>query len=211
MFGKEKFEKFAANRFPEAQFTEGREGFGPEAGRGERRHGPFGHHRDERHHGRHGGFGEGMFEGFMGRERGFGRGFGGDRERLFDSGELRLGILALVAEKPSYGYEIIKAIEERLSGGYAPSPGVVYPTLTLLEEEGYATVSTTEGSKKLYTVTEQGAKYLKTNQATIKAIFGRMEQAGRVFVPGPVTADHAGDYELEVRIEDACRPGKSLG
>ena len=187
MFGKEKFERFAANRFPEAEFTEGREGFGPDAGRGERRHGPFGHHRDERHHGRHGGFGDGMFEGFMGRERGFGRGFGGfggDKERLFDSGELRLVILALVAEKPSYGYEIIKAIEERLSGGYAPSPGVVYPTLTLLEEEGYATVSTAEGSKKLYTVTEQGVEYLKTNQATIKAIFGRMEQAGRVFGRG---------------------------
>jgi DNA-binding PadR family transcriptional regulator len=187
MFGKEKFEKFAANRFAEAQYTEGREGFGPEAGRGERHHGPFGHHRDERHHGRHGGFGEGMFEGFMGRERGFGRGFGGfggDRERLFDSGELRLVILALVAEKPSYGYEIIKAIEERLSGGYAPSPGVDYPTLTLLEEEGYATVSTAEGSKKLYTVTEQGTEYLKTNQATVKAIFGRIEQAGKVFGRG---------------------------
>jgi len=180
MFGREKFERFAANRFPEAQFTEGREGFGPEAGRGER-HG--GHHRDERHHGRHGGFGEGMFGGFMGRERGFGRGFG-DRERLFDSGELRLVILALVAEKPSYGYEIIKAIEERLSGGYAPSPGVVYPTLTLLEEEGYATVSTAEGTKKLYTVTDLGNEYLKTNQATVKAIFGRMDQAGRAFGRG---------------------------
>ena len=118
-----------------------------------------------------------------GRERGFGGGFGGDRERLFDNGELRLVILQLVAEKPSYGYEIIKAIEERLSGGYAPSPGVVYPTLTLLEEEGYA-VSSTEGSKKLYTVTEQGAEYLKTNQATVKAIFGRMEQAGKVFGRG---------------------------
>ena len=71
-----------------------------------------------------------MFEGFMGRGgfRGFGGQFGENaRERLFDSGELRLVILALVAEKPSYGYEIIKAIEERLSGGYAPSPGVVYP------------------------------------------------------------------------------------
>ena len=81
-------------------------------------------------------------------------------------------------------YEIIKAIEERLSGGYAPSPGVVYPTLTLLEEEGYATVSSAEGSKKLYTVTEQGAEYLKTNQATVKAIFGRMEQAGKAFGRG---------------------------
>jgi DNA-binding PadR family transcriptional regulator len=178
MFGKEKFEKFA-----EARFGGERPGFGPEGHAGH-----CGHHgREERHHGRHGGF-EG-FEGFMGRHgRGFG-GFGGAfgenaRERLFDSGELRLVILALLAEKPSYGYEIIKAIEERLSGGYAPSPGVVYPTLTLLEEEGYATVSSAEGGKKLYTVTELGNEFLKTNQATIKAIFGRMEQAGKAFGRG---------------------------
>jgi DNA-binding PadR family transcriptional regulator len=177
MFGKEKFERFAEARFAGERFAE--------AGQEGRHEGHCGHHgRDERHHGRHGGW-----EGFMGRERGFGRGFGGAfgenaRERLFDSGELRLVILQLVAEKPSYGYEIIKAIEERLSGGYAPSPGVVYPTLTLLEEEGYATVSTGEGSKKLYTVTELGSEYLKTNQATVKAIFGRMEQAGNAFGRG---------------------------
>src|SRR6202034_105625 len=96
----------------------------------------------------------------------------------------RVVILQLIADKPSYGYEIIKAIEERLSGGYAPSPGVVYPTLTLLEEEGYATVSSAEGGKKLYTVTELGNEFLRTSQATIKAIFGRMEQAGRAFGRG---------------------------
>jgi DNA-binding PadR family transcriptional regulator len=178
MFGREKFEKYVEARFAEARSEAGPEG---------RPEGRCGHHgREERHHGRHGG--PGMFEGFMGRERGFGRGFGGfgggDRERLFDNGELRLVILQLVAEKPSYGYEIIKAIEERLSGGYAPSPGVVYPTLTLLEEEGYATVSSAEGNKKLYTVTELGAEYLKTNQGILKAIFGRMEQAGKAFGRG---------------------------
>src|SRR5580658_6000271 len=170
MFGKEKFREFADARFAEAQF--GRE------------HGHPGHcgpSREERHFGRHG---REMFEGFMGRHgRGFG-GFGGDRERLFDSGELRLVILQLVAEKPSYGYEIIKAIEERLSGGYAPSPGVVYPTLTMLEEEGYATVSSTDGNKKLYTVTELGKELLKTNEPILKAIFGRMEQAGKAFGRG---------------------------
>jgi DNA-binding PadR family transcriptional regulator len=176
MFGKEKFERFAEARFAGERFAE--------AGQEGRHEGHCGHHgREERHHGRHGG--PGMFEGFMGRHgRGFGGFGGGDRERLFDSGELRLVILALLAEKPSYGYEIIKAIEERLSGGYAPSPGVVYPTLTLLEEEGYATVSSAEGGKKLYTVTELGNEFLKTNQATIKAIFGRMEQAGRAFGRG---------------------------
>ena len=163
MFGRE---RFTENR-PEGQSE----------GRGEGRfEGRCGHHREERHYGRHGGW-----EGFMGRH---GRGFGGDRERLFDAGELRLVILALVAEKPSYGYEIIKAIEERLSGGYAPSPGVVYPTLTLLEEEGYATVTSAEGGKKLYTVTEQGKEFLKTNQPTVKAIFGRIEQAGKAFGRG---------------------------
>jgi DNA-binding PadR family transcriptional regulator len=184
MFGKEKFEKFA-----EARFGGHGAGFGPEGSEG-RHGGHCGHGREERHHGRHG---REFFEGFMGRGgRGFGPGFGAfggpdfgqARERLFDSGELRLVILQLVAEKPSYGYEIIKAIEERLSGGYAPSPGVVYPTLTLLEEEGYATVSSAEGGKKLYTVTGQGQEFLKTNEGTIKAIFGRMEQASKAFGRG---------------------------
>jgi len=166
MFGKEKL-RFAGEQPDFAH-----------EGRHEGHH--CGQHREERHHGRHGGF-----EGFVGRHgRGFGGFGGGDRERLFDSGELRLVILNLVAEKPSYGYELIKAIEERLSGGYAPSPGVVYPTLTLLEEEGYATVSSTEGSKKLYTVTELGAEYLKTNQGVLQAILGRMEQAGKAFGRG---------------------------
>ena len=142
--------------------------------RGGRHHG-F-HHGAERHHGRHGGFG-----GPMGHERGFG---GGGRERHFDNGELRFVILQLIADKPSYGYEIIKAIEERLSGAYAPSPGVVYPTLTMLEEEGYATVSSTEGSKKLYAATERGVEYLKENKVVTKAIFGRMEHAGKVFGRG---------------------------
>jgi DNA-binding PadR family transcriptional regulator len=108
---------------------------------------------------------------------------GGGRERFFDNGHLRLVILQLVADKPSYGYEIIKAIEERLSGGYAPSPGVVYPTLTLLEEEGLA-VASAEGNKKLYTATEEGKAYLKTNQALLKAIFGRMQAAGKMFGRG---------------------------
>lgn len=109
---------------------------------------------------------------------------GGGRERFFDSGQLRLVILQLIADKPSYGYEIIKAIEERLSGGYAPSPGVVYPTLTLLEEEGLATVTSTEGNKKLYAATDEGKEHLKANQPLLKAIFGRMQAAGRMYGRG---------------------------
>lgn len=131
-----------------------------------------------RHHGcrnRHGGFGR-HWEGFE-------RGFGG-RERLFDAGHLRLVILQLIADKPSYGYEIIKAIEERLSGAYSPSPGVVYPTLTLLEEEGLAAVTSTEGNRKLFAATEQGKEYLKANRVHLKAIFGRIEETGKAFGRG---------------------------
>ena len=126
--------------------------------------------------------GRGWWDGH-GRERweGFA---GGGRERMFDNGQLRLVILQLIADKPSYGYEIIKAIEERLSGGYAPSPGVVYPTLTLLEEEGLATVASTDSNKKLYAATEEGKAHLKTNQPLLKAIFGRMHEAGKVFGRG---------------------------
>src|ERR1700743_3083513 len=78
--------------------------------------------------------------------------FGG-QERLFDQGDLRFVILYLIAERPRHGYEIIKAIEEGTGGSYAPSPGVVYPTLTMLEEMGLASVESAEGNKKLYTVT----------------------------------------------------------
>jgi DNA-binding PadR family transcriptional regulator len=103
---------------------------------------------------------------------------------MFDNGHLRLVILQLIADKPSYGYEIMKAIEEKLSGGYAPSPGVVYPTLTLLEEEGFATVTSAEGNKKLYAATEQGKELLKANRVVLKAIFGRMQEAGKAFGRG---------------------------
>ncbi len=125
---------------------------------------------------RHGGFGR--------HWGGFERGFGGMRERLFDAGHLRLVILQLIAEKPSYGYEIIKSIEEKLAGAYAPSPGVVYPTLTLLEEEGLAAVTSTEGNRKLYAATEQGKEYLKTNKVHLKAIFERIEMTGKAFGRG---------------------------
>ena len=140
------------------------------------------HHCGEEHpqdfRGRHGGFGGGP-RGPMGR--GFG---GGGRERLFDGGELKLVILSLIAEKPSYGYEIIKSIEERLSGGYAPSPGVVYPTLTLLEEEGLTTPSTSDAGKKVYTVTDAGQEYLKTNQRRLQDVLDRLEQNSGAFQRG---------------------------
>lgn len=104
-----------------------------------------------------------------------GRGPGG---RMFQHGDLRLLILALIAEAPRHGYEIIREIESRLGGAYAPSPGVVYPTLTMLEELGFATSATTEGSKRQYTITEAGTAHLAENQGTVDAIFARIEDAG---------------------------------
>ncbi len=104
-------------------------------------------------------------------------GEGGHRRgRVFDQGDLRYVILALIAEKPRHGYELIKAIEEKLGGAYSPSPGVVYPTLTLLEELGHARVSADAGGKKLYEITPEGAAFLQANRETVDAIFGRMAE-----------------------------------
>jgi DNA-binding PadR family transcriptional regulator len=102
----------------------------------------------------------------------------GGRGRFFDHGDLKLVILALVAEKPSHGYEIIKAIEERVAGAYTPSPGVVYPTLTMLEELGHVTVETIAGNRKQYQITEEGRGFLAANAAEVKVIFARMAEAG---------------------------------
>jgi DNA-binding PadR family transcriptional regulator len=102
----------------------------------------------------------------------------GGQGRMFQHGDLRLLILALIAEAPRHGYEIIREIESRLGGAYAPSPGVVYPTLTMLEELGFATSATTEGSKRQYTITEAGTAHLAENQGTVDAIFARIEDAG---------------------------------
>ena len=96
---------------------------------------------------------------------------------MFDGGELRLAILALVAEKPRYGYEIIKELGERVGGDYSPSPGVVYPTLTMLEEMGYASASQDHAGRKLYTLTGEGEKVLADNKAQIDAIFARFGES----------------------------------
>jgi DNA-binding PadR family transcriptional regulator len=129
--------------------------------------GGFGGHR-----GGHGGFG-----------RGFGREFGQGRERMFDAGEIRLVILRLLSSEPSYGYQLIKTMEARLGGGYTPSAGVVYPTLTMLEEEGL--IAATEASgKKVYSVTEEGLKYLEANKERVGQLFERLEETGRGFRRG---------------------------
>jgi DNA-binding PadR family transcriptional regulator len=105
-----------------------------------------------------------------------GRGLG----RFFAHGDLRLVILHLITEKPRHGYEIIKAIEDQVAGAYSPSPGVIYPALTLLEELGYVTVSAApEGGKKLHAITAQGRAFLEANRPALDAILVRMDAAGR--------------------------------
>ena len=100
---------------------------------------------------------------------------------MFDAGDLQLILLQQLAVKPSYGYELMKAIEERLSGGYVPSPGVVYPTLTMLEERGLAEVQSSEGNRKVYAVTEAGHAELAANAERLHLITERLEQSGKAF------------------------------
>jgi DNA-binding PadR family transcriptional regulator len=110
----------------------------------------------------------------------FGHGFG-SRERLFDGGELKLVILKLLAEQPSYGYQLIKAMEERLAGGYSPSAGVIYPTLTMLEEEGLANSTTSENNKKVYSLTAEGLQYLEESKERVGELFERIEAVSERF------------------------------
>ncbi len=98
----------------------------------------------------------------------------GARRRFFGQGDVRLIILKLIGEKPSHGYEIIKAIEDRLGGAYSPSPGIVYPALTLLEEQGLIRVETTDGPRKLYAITPEGKAELERNRALAEEIFARI-------------------------------------
>ncbi|MDE2166115.1 MAG: helix-turn-helix transcriptional regulator [Alphaproteobacteria bacterium] len=98
--------------------------------------------------------------------------------RKLGSGELQLLILALLEEQPRHGYDLIKELTERSGGFYAPSPGMVYPALTYLEELGHTAVEA-EGAKKLYRITESGKAELEKNRETARAIFGQFERIAR--------------------------------
>ncbi len=94
-------------------------------------------------------------------------------ERFFEKGDLKYVILELLKDKPSHGYELIRALEDRFSGFYAPSPGTVYPTLQLLEDMGYVTVVEQDG-KKVYTVTDAGRTFLAERKPVVDEIWNRM-------------------------------------
>src|SRR5271170_7145575 len=135
------------------------------------------HHRLHHFFGRHhGGRGFGHFgKGFMdGGDMG-GRAFGIGRKLA--SVDLQLLILGLLADKPRHGYEIIKALDERSKGYYVPSPGMVYPALTYLEEIGHATVEA-DGTRKLYQITDAGKQHLESNRGTVEALFAQFGRVG---------------------------------
>ena len=150
---------FGCGRGGDATFFMGGRMRGPRGG-----FGPFGHGM-----GGHGMGGRGM----GGGGRGFLR-----AGRMLADGDLRLIALYLIAEAPRHGYDIIKALEERSSGVYSPSPGVIYPTLTFLEEAGYAS-SQTEGSKKVFSITETGHAYLEGNRKAVETALAQIERFGR--------------------------------
>jgi len=130
---------------------------------------------------------EGRWAGGRRWRRHLGGGFGGRHGmgggdmmragRMLAQGDLRLIALALIAEQPRYGYEIIKLLEEKTAGWYSPSPGIVYPTLTYLEEAGYVT-ATAEGAKKLYTITDEGKAHLEENRNFVDGVLERMSAIG---------------------------------
>lgn len=125
-------------------------------------------------HGWGSGFGSGFGAGW-GAKRG--RGPGG-RSRVFGSGELRLALLGLVAETPRHGYELIKAIEELTGGAYAPSPGVVYPTLSLLTDEGLIEEQAGDGSRKAYSATAAGHVELEERAEEAERLLARLRAMG---------------------------------
>src|SRR3979409_2501724 len=142
----------------------------------------FGSHNDRRHP-----FGFGFFGphrrwadaepppdwpfGRFGRRWGFG-GFGAG-ERMFGRGDLKYVILELLKDQPRHGYDIIRALEERMRGAYRPSPGSVYPTLQMLEDLGYVTSNQQDG-KKVYSITDEGRRYLEEQSSTVDDIRSRI-------------------------------------
>jgi DNA-binding PadR family transcriptional regulator len=128
------------------------------------------------------------FEGFGGEFFGGPRGqrFRARAGRFFEQGDLKYVILRLLAEKPRHGYEIIKDLEERFGGTYAPSPGTVYPTLTLLEDLGFARARQEEAGKKIYEITDEGRKHLEEHSSTVDDIFERISRFVQGFLDEPM-------------------------
>ena len=151
-----------------------------------------------------------------------GRHWKGRTGRLFEQGDLKYVILRLLEEKPRHGYEIIKELEGRFGGSYVPSPGTVYPTLTMLEDLGYARAVPEEGGKKVYEITDEGRKYLAEHSTTVDDIFERIAKFVEGFTDTPMmelnqafqrlarttyktATGHLGEKETLERLRDIIR------
>ncbi|GAB2572753.1 hypothetical protein GCM10027066_14980 [Dyella jejuensis] len=128
------------------------------------RHGPFGPHDGD------------VFNDWNGLQGGGRRGGG----RMLGHGDLKLLLLALIEQQPRHGYELIRTIEEMFHGHYSPSPGAVYPTLTMLEELGHASVVNEQGGRKLYAITDEGRAFLEENRAAVNAMTERTRHTARL-------------------------------
>lgn len=119
--------------------------------------------------------GSGRWRGWFGGFESHGHGSEpwGWRRRFFESGEVRLALLSLLAERPMHGYELMKALEARSGGMYRASAGTVYPNLQQLEDEGLVRVETGDDGKRVYTITEEGKKALKEEDGTVNRIWNR--------------------------------------
>ena len=132
--------------------------------------------------------GGGPWEWFGAGPGGGWQGGGPGRGRMFGHGDLKFVVLSLLAEKPRHGYEIIRDLEDRFGGTYSPSPGTVYPTLSLLEDLGYARATAEDGSsRKVFEITDEGRAYLEENRTVVDDIFGRVDEVGSM-VFGPMMA-----------------------
>lgn len=125
---------------------------------------------------------------------------------MFGPGDLRLLLLALIKDQPRHGYELIKEIEQRFDGAYAPSPGSVYPTLTLLEELGYVRATAAEGGKRLFEITNEGQAFLKENEAVIDGVMDRMRMAAHAMT-GHATPDAVYQAVRTLRAALRFHPG----
>lgn len=134
------------------------------------------HFKNHEHRSRHP-FGGGFEHGGRGMRGGM-RGGGGRIGRLLEHGDLRFVILALLKDKPGHGYELIRALEERTGGAYRPSPGVIYPTLSLLEDEAFVRQTGEAGGRKAYEITPAGEEALAANRSMVDAVFSRLDEAG---------------------------------
>lgn len=132
---------------------------------------------------------------------------GGRSRRMFDGGELRLVLLKLIADEPRHGYDLIREIESLSGGAYAPSPGVVYPTLTLLDEMGLIESQASDGAKKRYAATPDGRAHLEANADQVRALIARLTELGAARARGDGAPIRRAMQNLRVALQHRMERG----